>query len=440
MRRKVLTGGGGILSLGVVWSQALCAKASNDGQAHHTALASSTASAASPSGVSAVGLGLGAGPAPVPRGVARKGSVSRRSSQQGRGGEGKSGKAGSRERSDGVSSQLIFVGTGSSMAVPRAFHLLHPEADDKKTAIAHLAVATPPEVNKNYRGNTSVLIRIAKGREEDSDSDRESESDSDDESPESLGGGGRDREHHEARVRHVQIDTGKTWREGVIRWFPRHGVPSIDGIILTHDHADAMLGLDDVRSLQAPRKDRVSTPVFVSPQTDRSVRRVFPYLVDREDDNGKGGRSVAALKFKAFQDFEPFEVGGLEVTPFPVLHGEDYVSHGFLFGPEGNKVCYISDVSRVPPESMEFLRRQGPMQLLVCDALTRSQSHPTHFSVEDSVVLAGQLKSRRTLLVGLGSDIEYHATNALLASREEASPDMPHVRLAHDGLAVDVDL
>lgn len=73
------------------------------------------------------------------------------------------------------------------------------------------------------------------------------------------------------------------------------------------------------------------------------------------------------------------QVGGLEVTPFPVLHGEDYVSHGFLFGPEGNKVCYISDVSRVPPESMEFLRRQGPMQLLVCDALTRSQKHPTHF-------------------------------------------------------------
>ena len=67
------------------------------------------------------------------------------------------------------------------------------------------------------------------------------------------------------------------------------------------------------------------------------------------------------------------------MTPFPVLHGEDYVSHGFLFGPDGNKVCYISDVSRVPPESMEFLQRQGPMQLLICDALTRSQKHPTHF-------------------------------------------------------------
>lgn len=56
------------------------------------------------------------------------------------------------------------------------------------------------------------------------------------------------------------------------------------------------------------------------------------------------------------------------------------------------------------------------------------------------MVLASQLKARRTLLVGLGSDIEYHATNAMLASREEKELGMPHVRLAYDGLAVDVDL
>jgi len=34
----------------------------------------------------------------------------------------------------------------------------------------------------------------------------------------------------------------------------RHGVPGIDGIVLTHDHADAMLGLDDVRSIQVGKR------------------------------------------------------------------------------------------------------------------------------------------------------------------------------------------
>lgn len=60
-------------------------------------------------------------------------------------------------------------------------------------------------------------------------------------------------------------------------------------------------------------------------------------------------------------------------------------------------------------------------------------------SVEDSVALARELKARKTLLVGLSSDIEYAATNSLLAMREETDGD-PHVRLAHDGLAVDIEL
>lgn len=74
-----------------------------------------------------------------------------------------------------------------------------------------------------------MLIRIAKGREEDSNSDGDDEGHGNDESDgnrTSDGGGGHgggDRQQREARVQHVQIDTGKTWREGVIRWFPRYG-------------------------------------------------------------------------------------------------------------------------------------------------------------------------------------------------------------------------
>lgn len=59
--------------------------------------------------------------------------------------------------------------------------------------------------------------------------------------------------------------------------------------------------------------------------------------------------------------------------------------------------------------------------------------------MEDSVELARELKSGRTYLVGMSSDIEYTATNALLAMRERDDGD-PCVRLAHDGLAVDIEL
>lgn len=79
------------------------------------------------------------------------------------------------------------------------------------------------------RGNTSVLIRIAKEREEDAGDDASSHDENGDTGGNRRvdGGGGGDVEvegnrRGRVRVQHVQIDTGKTWREGVIRWFPRY--------------------------------------------------------------------------------------------------------------------------------------------------------------------------------------------------------------------------
>lgn len=66
-------------------------------------------------------------------------------------------------------------------------------------------------------------------------------------------------------------------------------------------------------------------------------------------------------------------------------------------------------------------------------------SFPPYCSVEESIALARELKARRTLLVGLGSDIEYQATNTMLKNLDEED-GAPNVRLAHDGLAVDIDL
>lgn len=68
------------------------------------------------------------------------------------------------------------------------------------------------------RGNTSMLVRIVREEEKSDNSGDYGDSGA----REGAGDGGRGRHHGTApRARHVQIDTGKTWREGVIRWFPR---------------------------------------------------------------------------------------------------------------------------------------------------------------------------------------------------------------------------
>jgi phosphoribosyl 1,2-cyclic phosphodiesterase len=112
---------------------------------------------------------------------------------------------------------------------------------------------------------------------------------------------------------------------------------------------------------------------------------------------------------------------------------------GFVFSGDGTeKVCYISDISRMPPESLAAIRAQGPLALLVVDALAVGFEHPTHYSVEQAVALCRALRPRRALLVGMGSQIEYHATNMEL--RGLLASEGLDVQLAHDGLACPVDL
>lgn len=112
---------------------------------------------------------------------------------------------------------------------------------------------------------------------------------------------------------------------------------------------------------------------------------------------------------------------------------------GFVFGERlGEKVCYISDISRMPPESLALLKAQGPLALLVVDALLLQNPHPTHYSVQQAVQLCRELRPRRALLVGMGPQVEHFAVNEQL--RELLHEEGLDVQLAHDGLAVEVTL
>ena len=68
------------------------------------------------------------------------------------------------------------------------------------------------------------------------------------------------------RLRLVQIDCGKTYREiTAMGVYKQHGVQAIDALLLTHDHADAIGGLDELRSLQPydPVTMEVGTAILI---------------------------------------------------------------------------------------------------------------------------------------------------------------------------------
>jgi phosphoribosyl 1,2-cyclic phosphate phosphodiesterase len=209
--------------------------------------------------------------------------------------------------------------------------------------------------------------------------------------------------------KNVLIDTTPDFRAQALR----ARITRVDAILFTHSHADHILGLDDVRPLNYHQK--MSIPAYGTSATLDVVRRIFRYAFDSEPTQS----SVPRVDLHAITP-EPFELFGMEVIPIPLLHG-DGLSLGFRFG----DAAYLTDHSAIPEESKLKLR---DLDVLFLDAL-RHRPHPTHSTVAQSLLSVEELQPRRAFFTHICHDLPHAVTEAALP---------PHVRLAYDGLEIEV--
>jgi phosphoribosyl 1,2-cyclic phosphate phosphodiesterase len=208
---------------------------------------------------------------------------------------------------------------------------------------------------------------------------------------------------------HFLIDTPPELRLQAIRFDVRR----VDALLLTHTHADHIMGLDDVRRYNE-MQDR-ELPIFGRPDVLADVERVFRYVfVPTQAGGGKPRLRLIPLEGDAL-DFHNHRIEAI-----PVLHGQLEVT-AFRFGP----LAYVTDVSCIPPPSLERLRG---LDTLVLGAL-RHEPHPTHFTVAQAVEIVEALAPRRAFFIHMSHGLSHRGTNAQLP---------PSVRLAYDGLVVEV--
>ncbi|MGD9720313.1 MAG: MBL fold metallo-hydrolase [Pirellulales bacterium] len=193
----------------------------------------------------------------------------------------------------------------------------------------------------------------------------------------------------------------------------REKIGIVHATLYTHDHADHVFGLDDLRLF--PYFLGHSLPVFCEEQVEQRIRKSFDYAFVPEAQAYGGG--VPQIEFHTITT-EPFEVLGQRVVPIRLGHGRFRVL-GFRFG----NVAYCTDTNGIPPESWPLL--EG-LDVLVLDAL-RHKPHPTHFSLSEAVDVAQRVGARRTYFTHMSHDLEHEATNAALPAGME---------LAYDGLQI----
>lgn len=209
----------------------------------------------------------------------------------------------------------------------------------------------------------------------------------------------------------VLVDTSTDLRQQALLY----GVRRVDAILMTHSHADHVMGLDEVRRFNV--LNRGAVPVFASAATGGELRRIFQYVFEPPAQKGGGIPQVELHEIDG-----PFTVGALTVRPVPLLHGSLPIL-GFRFG----ACAYLTDASTIPDEAWPLL---DGLDVLVLNAL-RHRPHPTHFSLSEAVAVAERLQPARTFFTHVCHDLPHAATNRALPAG---------MALACDGLSFSVEV
>jgi len=206
----------------------------------------------------------------------------------------------------------------------------------------------------------------------------------------------------------VLIDTSSDFRQQALRY----GLKRLDAVLITHCHADHIFGLDDIRPLNFRFG---ALGVYANEVAWVDIRRIFKYIFEPSH---FGGGLPQVIAHTVFPGASFVLSRGLEVTPLELIHGRLPVMAYRL-----NDFAYATDLSEIPPETMDALR---DLDVLVLDCL-RFTKHPTHLWVEKALEYVEQLKPRRTFFTHIAHDIKHERDSAGL-------PD--GVQFAFDGLVV----
>ncbi|EEC75819.1 hypothetical protein OsI_12782 [Oryza sativa Indica Group] len=300
---------------------------------------------------------------------------------------------------DAASSSLIFLGTGCSTVVPDTRCLIRPSSTPP-CPICSQALSLPPHRNPNYRCTQSLALKRCNTSLFIDYCDND---------------GTHSQQPSQMWLAALQsVSCVEAWLRCWLT-LPNSVLSVLQFLIIpTHEHADAILGLDDVWMIRPSdgRNDFGQVPVFLTKFTMDSK---IPLLCE-----GDEASQVAQLDWRIIEgDIEkPFISSGLEFVPLPVMHGEGYVCLGF-------------PIWEIMPSFHAAISKSGAGQL----DLLILEANSLHGEALDAVK---RISPKRALLTGMAHEIKYCKENQNLA--EWSSREGIPVQLAHDGLRVFINL
>ncbi|KFC19388.1 MBL fold metallo-hydrolase [Chryseobacterium sp. FH1] len=207
----------------------------------------------------------------------------------------------------------------------------------------------------------------------------------------------------------ILIDCGPDFRQQMLT----NGEEQIDAVLITHEHNDHIIGLDDLRPLIF--KNKASMPIYCNSRVGIEIKERFPYAFS--DQKYPGAPSFDLFEIEA--DFKLFDE--VAVQPIDIIHSEINIL-GFKF----KNLAYVTDANKINDKEKEKLKN---LDFFIINCLRKTEPHHSHFILPEVLDLVEELKPKKTYLIHISHHLGFH---------DEVENELPdNVHLAYDGLEIE---
>lgn len=210
------------------------------------------------------------------------------------------------------------------------------------------------------------------------------------------------------------IDTSPDFRQQILQ----AGIKKIDAVLYTHDHADHVHGIDDLRAFNFGSDN--SIPIYGNEEAISSIKRRFAYgFTQKQAKNTIFCPNLEGIELKTAEITE-FLVQNTKIIAFEQTHGKTK-STGYRIG----NFAYSTDVNELSEKAFEAL---AGVEIWVVDCLRYELSY-SHSYLEQTLGWIERVKPKTAILTHMAHEFDY----------EKLSKELPDgVFAGYDGMVVEI--
>ena len=186
----------------------------------------------------------------------------------------------------------------------------------------------------------------------------------------------------------ILIDCGPDFRQQMLT----NQESNVDALLITHEHNDHIIGLDDLRPIIFQKRKDIS--IYCLSRVGKEIQNRFPYAFTEDKYPG-----APSFEIKEIGN-EPFIIENTEITPIQVIHYKLPIL-GYKF----KNLAYITDASFISEEEQEKLKN---LDVLIINCLRKDEPHVAHYILPEILELVEKLQPKTTYLTHISNRFGFH--------------------------------